>query len=108
MTLHEGLAIGHARANDAAKSAGSEWVQTALMAFTEFAKKNRTFTTEQVRAAYPDMEEPPDMRAWGAIPRLARKEGIVEPHGWVRADSRSVHGMVVTLWQSKVFRGDHL
>jgi len=36
---------------------------------------------------------------------LAKKEGYVEPSGWVRAQSLTVHGMVVTLWESKIYKG---
>ena len=105
-TTHEGLAIGHARANDAALHAGDSWVSTAIEAFRAHALTNQWFTTEQVRLSFPDLPEPPDKRAWGAVPRLAQKEGIVMPHGWVRASSPTVHGMVVTLWESRIYRGE--
>ena len=105
-TTHEGLALGHASAEIAAAHAGSEWVRIALEAFLNFAKTHRTFTTEQVRQAFPDLPLPPDKRAWGGVARLAKSEGIAEPIDWVRADSRTVHGMVVTLWRSKVFKGE--
>lgn len=102
MTEHQGLAIGHAMAEVAAENAGSAWVATALEAVRRHAATNKYFTTEQVRAAFEDLPEPPDKRAWGAVVRKAKKEGLIQPHGWVRAQSLSVHGMVVTLWESKV------
>jgi hypothetical protein len=102
---HEGLAIGHARANDAALHAGDSWVSNAIEAFRAHALTNQRFTTEEVRQAYPDLPAPPDKRAWGAVPRIAQREGIVMPHGWVRASSPTVHGMVVTLWESKTYKG---
>ena len=102
-TTHQGLALGHASADIAVAHAGSEWANIALEAFLDFARTNQTFTTEQVRGAFPDLPPPPDKRAWGGIARIAKSEGIVEPIGWVRANSRTVHGMVVTLWKSKVF-----
>lgn len=101
-TKHQGLALGHAMADVAANNAGSEWVEIALDAMRKHALTNKYFTTEQVRAAYDDLPEPPDRRAWGAVARKAQKEGLIQPHGWVRAKSLSVHGMVVTLWESKV------
>jgi len=103
-TTHQGLALGHASAEIAAAHAGSEWVRIALEAFLSFAKEHQAFTTEQVRQAFPDLPLPPDKRAWGGITRLAKAEGIVEPMGWVRASSPTVHGMVVTLWKSKVLK----
>ena len=102
-TTHQGLALGHASAEIAVAHAGDEWKRIALEAFLHFAKRNFSFTTEQVREAYPDLPPPPDKRAWGGITRIAKNEGIVEPIGWVRANSPTVHGMVVTLWRSKVF-----
>jgi hypothetical protein len=102
-TTHQGLALGHASAEIALAHAGSDWTSIALEAFLNFAKKYPSFTTEQVRMAFSDLPPPPDKRAWGGIARLAKSEGIVEPMGWVRANSPTVHGMVVTLWRSKVF-----
>jgi hypothetical protein len=104
--LHEGLALGHARANDAAARAGAEWMASAMEAFKRYAINNKYFTTEQVRMANPDLPEPPDRRAWGAVPRVAKKEGFVRAHGWTRADSRTVHGMVVTMWESGIYQGE--
>lgn len=107
-TTHEGLALGHASAEIAAAHAGSEWVRIALEAFLNFAKTHQTFTTEQVRQAFPNLPLPPDKRAWGGVARRAKVEGIAEPIDWVRADSHTVHGMVVTLWRSKVFKADDI
>ena len=102
-TTHQGLALGHASAEIAAANAGSEWVRIALEAFLAYAKTKHSFTTEQVREAFPDLPLPPDKRAWGGVVRRAKSEGVVEFMQWVRADSHTVHGMVVTLWRSKVY-----
>lgn len=104
--MHEGLAIGHKRADDAAKHAGDEWLNEALCAFKNHAIKHKYFTTEDVRSAAPNLPNPPDKRAWGAVPRIAKKEGIVSAHGWTRANSPTVHGMVVTLWKSCIYQGE--
>ena len=103
---HEGLALGHEAAETAADNAGSEWRGTAFDAFIDYAKTHEFFTTEEVRLARADIPIPPDTRAWGAIPRQAQKENIIEGAGWVRADSPTVHGMVVTKWRSKIYRGN--
>lgn len=102
---HEGLALGHEAAEAAADNAGLEWREAALNAFKAYAKTHEFFTTEEVRMTYPDMPTPPDTRAWGAIPRQAKRENIIEGAGWVRADSPTVHGMVVTKWRSKIYQG---
>lgn len=103
---HEGLELGHAKADSAAARAGAAWMADALRAFKSHAMLHKYFTTEQVRLANPHLAEPPDRRAWGAVPRLAKKEGIVRAHGWTRADSRTVHGMVVTMWESSIYTGE--
>jgi Zn-dependent protease with chaperone function len=105
MTTHEGLALGHEAAHAAANNAGETWTAQAYSAFVSYALTHLAFTTEEVRLANTDLPEPPDMRAWGAIPRMAKAAGIVTPAGWVRANSRAVHGMVVTLWESTIFEG---
>jgi hypothetical protein len=104
--MHEGLAIGHKRAEDAAKHAGNEWLEAALGAFKDYAIKHKHFTTEDVRSASPHLPNPPDKRAWGAVPRIAKKDGIVSAHGWTRANSHTVHGMIVTLWESRIYQGE--
>ena len=101
--MNDGLAIGHAMAEVAADNAGEEWKAAAFYAFKRHAMKHQFFTTEEVRAANPDMPPPPDDRAWGSIALRAKREGVVVGSSWVRATSRSVHGMVVTQWFSKVY-----
>jgi hypothetical protein len=102
MTKHEGLELGHKMAEIAGSNAGETWKELAFDAFKNHAKTHNVFTTEQVRNANPDLPAPPDPRAWGAIALRARKERLVDVESWVRADSRKVHGMVVTLWRSNL------
>lgn len=106
VATHEGLAIGHKRANEAAEHAGGEWLELAIDAFKNHAINHKQFTTEEVRLAHPNLPEPPDKRAWGAIPRIAKKEGFISAKGWTRANSHTVHGMVVTLWESRIYKGE--
>jgi hypothetical protein len=97
-----GLEIGHAMANVAANHAGEEWKQFAYDSFVEYAKIHGEFTTEQVRGACSHVSAPPDKRAWGQVALRAKKNGVIESAGWTRAESKSVHGMVITLWRSKI------
>jgi hypothetical protein len=105
-TTHEGLALGHTMAEVAADRAGERWQDEAYEAFRQFALRNELFTTETVRSAFPDMDAPPDSRAWGAVALRAKRNNVVVADGWVRAESRTVHGMVVTAWRSKIFQGN--
>jgi hypothetical protein len=107
MDKHEGLALGHAMADLAADNAGEVWKAEAYTAFREHAIKHPLFTTEEVRKANTNMPLPPDDRAWGSIALQAKRDNIVVADSWVRATSRSVHGMVVTKWRSLIYRGTH-
>ena len=102
-TTHEGLSIGHDMADKAATHAGLDWKATALEAFKQYATKHESFTTEQVRLSAKNILPPPDTRAWGGIARIAKAKNIISSNGWVRAESKSVHGMVVTHWKSKIY-----
>lgn len=102
--MNEGLKIGHAMAEVAANNAGEAWEHIAYEAFVRHAKSHQFFLTEDVRNSNPDIPIPPDMRAWGHIARLAKKEGVVSGHLFTRAKNRSVHGMVVTMWKSNIFK----
>jgi hypothetical protein len=104
--IHEGLALGHRAAEVAADNAGLAWRGTAFDAFVSYAKTHEFFTTEEVRLSHPDLPFPPDTRAWGAIPRQAIKENIIEGAGWVRANDRNVHGRLITKWHSKIYQGE--
>lgn len=103
--MNKGLDLGHAMADVAMSNAGFDWKLLALEAMRQYALRKKYLTTEEVRKANPDFPEPPDRRAWGGIARLAKKEGYIKPYSWVRAESLTVHGMVVTLWESKIYRG---
>jgi hypothetical protein len=102
--MNSGLDLGHAMAEVAANHAGDQWKTEAFIAFREYAMKHPYFTTEQVRAANPDLPAPPDARAWGAIALQAKRDGVVIGKSWVRANSPTVHGMVITQWASQIYR----
>jgi len=102
--MNEGLQIGHSMAEVAADNAGETWKRLAYEAFVKHAKSHEFFMTEDVRSANPDLPTPPDMRAWGQVALLAKREEVVSGHLFTRAKSRSVHGMVVTMWRSNIFK----
>jgi hypothetical protein len=104
-TEHFGLTLGHEAAEAAADNAGIEWRETAFDAFVKYAKTHEFFTTEEVRHKYTEIPPPPDTRAWGAIPRQAKRENIIEGVGLVRANDRNVHGRFITQWRSKIYQG---
>ena len=104
--MNEGLLIGHAMAEVAADNAGETWKRMAYEAFVKHAKDHEFFVTEDVRNDNPDLPAPPDMRAWGQIALLAKKEKVVFGYSLTRAKGRAVHGMFVTMWRSTIFKKD--
>jgi hypothetical protein len=104
MELNEGVELGHAMADKAAAKAGDEWREEAYAAFCRYAKEHPYFTNEEVRAANPDLIAPFDERAWGAVALRARRQDVVVSRGWVRARNLTVHGSIITQWESKVYQ----
>lgn len=90
--------LGLERARQAAERAGENWQAEAYQAFVEYAKHNKSFTTEEVRRANPDLPPAPDQRAWGHIAKAAQKSEIIEAIGFKRA--KSSNGRVSVLWES--------
>lgn len=100
--MSDGLALGYAAAERAAKAAGGAWQEAAYAAFCRHAAEHATFTTEDVRFANESLPPPPDARAWGAVSRAASRAGVVTFDGYSRSKSPKVHGMKVTRWRSLV------
>ena len=100
--MNEDLKIGHHMAEVAANNAGENWKRIAYEAVGKHAKQHNFFVTEVGRTANPDMPFPPDQRAWGQIALTAKRTGIVSGQSFTRAKSRTVHGMVVTMWKSNI------
>jgi hypothetical protein len=98
----EGAELAAAKAN----RVHADWSGKALAAWHEYARTHQHFTSEDVRLAFADMvPAAPDQRAWGAIPRIAIRQGVCLPVGVSRAKSRNVHGTYITLYESLIFCG---
>lgn len=97
-----GEALAEAGADLAASNAGSEWQQQAAAAFKTFARRvGRPFQTREARAYAEQglgIAPPPEPRAWGAIARLASREGIVRPVGVGKSIDPRQHAGFVTQW----------
>lgn len=86
----------------AAMSAGYEWLDSAKEATLIVASlsPDGTFTTEDVRnLTAGDLDEPPNLKSWGAVMRSLAREGKIRRVGFVKARNKSVHCMHVTLWE---------
>lgn len=91
--------FGAQMASDAAERALPGWKDEAYAAFCRVGRELGTFTTEQVRAASPEVPAAPDERAWGGVALRALRAGKIEQAGFERAVSRSVHGQMVRKWK---------
>jgi hypothetical protein len=79
------------------------WTDRALAALKEYAKRAKTFTTEDVILASPDLPAPSEKRAWGFVTLQAKKQGIIDKAGYATAKQAHAHCRPVSLWQSKIF-----
>lgn len=77
----------------------NDWDRRAFRAFITYARHNERFTTECVHRStrVPRAQEP---KRWGQIALRAQAEGYVRRAGVVRAQTPSLHGAYVTLWES--------
>ena len=67
-----------------AEHAGKEWQDQAVAAMRLFVRLTRGafFTMEDARAwCTPRIDECPELRAWGAVTRRLKADGIIEPTG---------------------------
>lgn len=88
-------------AHEAAERKSPGWKEDAYHAFKAVGRNLGSFTTEQVRALSPEIRAPRDERAWGGVALRALRDGLIVPDGFVRAQSRSVHGQMVRRWKWK-------
>lgn len=93
--------IGMLRAARHAEFMHMHWNDMAYAFLVEFAKKNKSFISEDVsdaskKAGFP---QPPTDRAWGAIYRKAIKAGIIIQIGTGR--SRRRHASICPRWGSR-------
>jgi hypothetical protein len=79
------------------------WSEQAELLVLLAAEEMQQFTTEDVRAKFGDLiPEPPDKRAWGYVMTKLAREGKITRVGFVKAKSKTVHGMYVSLWTGVV------
>jgi hypothetical protein len=98
----EGAELAAAKAN----RVHADWSEKALAAWHEHARTHQHFTAEDVRLAFAEaVPAAPDQRAWGAIPRIAIRQGMCRSVGVTKAKSKKVHGSYATLYESLIFCG---
>lgn len=86
----------------AAFSAGPTWMAQAEAFALHVAglSVDGTFTTEEVREMGRGiLPDPPNLKSWGAVMAGLARRNKIRRVGFVRAKSKSVHSMHVTLWK---------
>jgi hypothetical protein len=93
--------MGIKRASDHADSQIEDWSNTAYEFFIQFARANKTFTTEDARIAAESngLLTPPDKRAWGAVAVKAIKTGLIIRNGYSTKKSRNCHKGLCSVWK---------
>lgn len=87
--------------------AGAEWSAMILKAMRLWlnvikAQGRPEFRFEEFRATCTKAMQPPSHKAWGSVPRLAIKDGLIEWTGrYVQAESLKTHAHPVKLWRAK-------
>lgn len=98
----DGAKLAEARAN----RIHGDWTSKALAAFREYATQHEQLTAEAVRLQYAGIVPPaPDNRAWGAIAKVAVREGFVKPAGVTHARSPHCHGGWIAAYDSLIYKG---
>lgn len=98
--LEEGLRL----AKLSADKQGQEWKAIAYQAYVEHARRNRFFTTEDVRIKATHVQSPTNKSAWGHIARTASKNGIMVEFETMRSKRPSMHGSHIIIWQSSLIQ----
>jgi hypothetical protein len=90
---------GIASASSHAEREYVAWVTRAVGFIKSYPSD--TFMVEQVRqyATANGLEEPPSLRAWGAVIREARKEKIVKHAGYGNTTNPKAHRTPASVWQ---------
>lgn len=86
----------------AARSAGREWMDDAMRhtLLVGSMSTDGTFTAEDVREMSAGfLGEPPSLKSWGAVMATLARRGVIRRVGFVKARSKTVHSMYVTLWK---------
>lgn len=85
------------------------WRETVLDLLRRFAKARRNngipdFTMDHFRSwaeTHTQLKAPHSLNAWGALPRLAMKAGIIKPTGMIDTAKRPAsHGRLVRVWRA--------
>lgn len=94
----------------ALEHAGAPWAERAMGLLRRFcgsAFARRPFAFEDFRAwaTAQGLEDPPSPNAWGGLPRIAIRDGLMHPTGEYRpARSPMTHAHPVRLYRSGVAR----
>lgn len=91
---------GIERSAGSADDASPGWTERAVERVREFARGQAGFfTIEQARwVLQQSMEQPPELRAWGAVTRMAMARGFIEKTN-TRAPAYSSNGSEKPMWK---------
>jgi hypothetical protein len=93
---------GIAKTLDHADSVVPSWRELAMKSLKEISDEKATFTAEDVRwlHGYLLRPEPPHHNAWGAVLKIAAKDGLIVKTGeYVQSKSVSARARILPVWR---------
>ena len=85
------------------KNCDARWLERAYAVVVSLARERSSFTTDDVLAVLGE-DLPREPRVVGAVMRRAKREGIVEPHGYAASSRVESHARPKRVWHSLVAR----
>lgn len=105
LSLDRGRALKREGQQRAAEHAGSEWSAMILKALRLWlnvikAQGRNEFRFEEFRATCTKAMQPVSSKAWGALPRMAVRDGLIMATGkYAQATSEKTHAHPVMVWR---------
>lgn len=102
--MSKDIEIGKQKAELCASNASAQWNTEAYKAFVMFAKKQKNFTTGDVRRWLQEKKQlfPHDNRAWGGVATLAKRNRIISRTG--KFAYSGSHGRPDAIWKSEILK----
>ena len=90
---------GIQKAEDSANQSVENWSELAYNFLKIYLQHNHRFMVEDVRKACSGIvPDPPSQRAWGAIIRKAKKNGLISHIGYQNVTNVKAHSTPASVW----------
>jgi hypothetical protein len=90
---------GASKAAAHAERVAPGWNQQASTALARYGAALGEFMTEDVRGLAVEVPDPPDVRAWGAVIKDAKKAGLIRFERYAAQKATNCHGSLKAVWK---------